>query len=454
MDIEEALKWTDDRVFAKTGKHLDSLQKAILEGVWQRETYEKIGDDRHYSKHHVRKEASELWQILSNVLEENVKKANVRSILENGAVSYISNVEIGDKNNFCNEQCPYPKTVKKRSNANPDKVKSEKRHDLTEVPQRDRLYNRTKEINTLKQWILEEKKPIVTIIGLSGIGKTALAVELVAQIKDNFDRLLWRNCTNAPSLASLKTDLIQFISPQTKTKSAGLIDCLRSHRCLIILDDFQELFTIGELAGTYRPDYEDYSQFIQQLATTPHHSSLLILSWEKPRELATLEGRKIPCRTLQLDGLGESAQEILTEMELTDQDRWLELIQLYGGNPLWLNIAANTIQELFDGSVADFLSGESVFLGDLETILHQHYRRLSALEKQAICWLARQETAGDISTHPPDLPISEFDLLKAVQSLLKRGLIEKVKGFRASALHPPTGDSCVCEKSIIGGYLA
>jgi hypothetical protein len=115
-------------------------------------------------------------------------------------------------------------------------------------------------------------------------------------------------------------------------------------------------------------------------------------------------------------------------MELTYEDRWLELIQLYGGNPLWLNIAANTIQELFDGSVADFLSGESVFLGDLETILHQHYRRLSEIEKQAICWLARQQTAGDISTHPPDLPISESDLLKAVQSLLKRGLIEKVKG--------------------------
>ncbi|MBD2546831.1 NB-ARC domain-containing protein [Planktothricoides raciborskii] len=428
MDIEEALKWTDDRVFAKTGKHLDSLQMAILEGVWQRETYEKIGDDRHCSKHHVRKEASELWQILSNVLEENVKKSNVKSILENGAFYYISNVQIGDKNNFCSEQCPYPKAGKKRSISNPDKVKTEKRHDLTEVPKRDRLYNRIQEINTLKQWILEEKNPIVTIIGLSGIGKTALAVELVTQIKDNFDRLLWRNCSNAPSLESLKTDLIQFLSPQTETKSASLIDCLRSHRCLIILDDFQELFTSGELAGNYRPDCQDYSKFLKQIATTPHQSCLLILSWEKPIEIATLEGIKSPCRTLKIDGLGESAKEILTEMELTDEDRWLELIQLYNGNPLWLNIAANTIQELFDGSVADFLSGESVFLGDLEIILQEHYQRLSQIEKQALCWLARQETAGDISAHPPDLPLSESDFLKAVQSLLKRGLIEKVKG--------------------------
>jgi hypothetical protein len=89
MDIEEALKWTDDRVFAKTGKHLDSLQMAILEGVWQRETYEKIGDDRHCSKHHVRKEAWELWQILSKVFGEDVKKSNVRAIVEHGVFSYF-----------------------------------------------------------------------------------------------------------------------------------------------------------------------------------------------------------------------------------------------------------------------------------------------------------------------------------------------------------------------------
>lgn len=427
MDIEEALKWTDDRVFAKTGKHLDSLQKAILEGVWQRETYEQIGDHTHCSKHHIRKEAWKLWQLLSDVFEEDVKKANLRAILENVSFSH-SNLHIGDGDiNVCNENFPYSKTAKKRSTTNADKVQPEKRYDLTEVPKSDRLYNRTQELNTLKQWILEEKIPIVTVIGLSGVGKTALVVELVRQIKDNFDRLLWRNCSNVPTFKLLKTNLIQFLSPPTETKSPSLIDCLRSHRCLIILDDFQELFTSGELAGTYRTDCQDYSKFIKQIATTHHNSCLLIMSLEKPIEVATLEGRKSLCRTLPIDGLGESAQEILTEMELTDPDRWSELIQLYSGNPLWLKIAANTIQELFDGSVADFLSCQSPFLGDLEMIFQEHYKRLSQIEKQVLYWLANQEKAVELSAHPTDLPVSESDLLKAVQSLLKRSLIEKVK---------------------------
>ncbi|MGL4497741.1 MAG: NB-ARC domain-containing protein [Planktothrix sp.] len=428
MDIEEALKWTDDRVFAKTGKHLDSLQKAILEGVWERETYEKIGDGQHCSKHHVRKEASELWQILSNVFEEDVKKSNVKAILENVRFSHISNLHIGDGDiNICNENCPYPKMAKKPSTPNLDKVKSEKRHDLTEVPKSDRLYNRTEELNTLKQWILEDEIPIVTVIGLSGIGKTALAVELVTQIKDNFERVLWRNCTNAPTLKSLKDNLIEFLSPQTETKSASLIDCLRSHRCLIILDDFQELFNPGEVAGNYRTDCQDYSKFIKQIATNCHNSCLLILSWEKPIEIATLEGSKSHCRTLPIDGLGEFAQEILTEMELNDEDKWLELIQFYSGNPLWLKIAANTIKELFDGSVAEFLSFPSPFLGDIETILHEHYQRLSPIERQVLSWLASQATVVDIFAHQTDLPLSESELLKAVHSLLKRSLIEKVK---------------------------
>jgi len=436
MDIQEVLKWTDDQVLAKTGKRLDSLQKAILEGVWQRQGYQDIANDYHCTKDHVRKMASELWKLLSEVLGEDVRKANVKAVVENGIFSSFNDgVYIANKFSWCNENCPYPKTGKKRSTANPDKVKTEKLYDLTEAPKSDRLYNRTRELNTLKQWILQDNIPIVTLIGLSGIGKTALAVELVAQIKDNFDRILWRNCSDSLTLNSLKTNLIQFLSPNSQTKPPSLTNCLRSHRSLIVLDDFQELFTRGELAGTYLPECKDYSKFLKQIATTPHNSCLLLLSWEKPIEIAALEGKKTLCRTLQLNSLGKSAKEILTERELTDEDRWLELIELYSGNPLWLEIVANTIEEIFDDSVADFLARSNPFLGDLEAILQEHYRRLSELEKLAICWFANEKNAVDISEMPADFILSESELLKAVQSLLKRCLIEKVKG-RKFALPP------------------
>lgn len=428
MDTKEALKWTNDQVFAKTRKHLNSLQMAIAEGVWQRKTYEQIGNEEHCSKHHVRKEAWKLWKLLSDVFEEDIRKTNFRSTLENGRYSHIANLHIGNGDiNVCNENFLHQEISKKCSDTNFDNFQQQKHHDLTDVPKSDHIYNRTKEIKTLKQWILEDKIPIVTIVGLSGIGKTTLAVELVTQIKDNFDHIFWRNCTSSSTLESLKTNLIQFLAPQTETESLSLIDCFRSHRCLIILDDFHELFNPGEVAGHYRTNCQDYRKFIKQIATNSHNSCILILGWENPTEIVTLEGSKSYCRTLNVDGLGEFGQEIFTEMGLADEKRWTELIKFYSSNPLWLKIAATTIKQLFDGSVTKFLSFHSTFLGDIETILDDHYRRLSPAEKQVISWLASREIAVDIFAHQADISLSESELLKAVQSLLKRSLIEKIK---------------------------
>ena len=54
------------------------------------------------------------------------------------------------------------------------------------------------------------------------------------------------------------------------------------------------------------------------------------------------------------------------------EDRWLELIDLYGGNPSWINIIATTIIQLFNGSVGQFLAFPNPFLGDLASILREH----------------------------------------------------------------------------------
>jgi hypothetical protein len=439
MDIETVLKWTDRLVYAKTQKHLDSLQEAILRGTWQRQTHAEIADEYHCTDHHVRKKASELWQLLSDILGEEIKKSNVRSILEKAAFSntYFSfgddSVQIGDIN-ICRENCSYPKAAKKRSTT----TEPERPHDLTHAPRISNLYNRTAELTLLKQWILEENSRIIALTGLPGIGKTALARQLVEDIQAKYDRLLWRSHYPIPNLKSLKTNLIQFLSPKQPT--ASIIDKLRSQRTLIVLDNLQETFTTGELAGTYRPEFQNYGQFIQEIATSPHNSCLLLLSREKPIEIAALEIDNPYCRALQLGGIGDGARQILADRGLTDEHRWHELIHLYGGNPSWLQIIAATIQDLFNGSVAPLLSycTSDLFLGDLEPTLKQSYRRLSQREKIAIAWLATQEAPVEVTRKPADFPLSHSDYWKAVQSLMRRCLVEKVtaKGILRFAVGP------------------
>ena len=82
MDIQEVLGFADELVFANTGKHLSDLQSAVLRGVWQGKKYFEIAEEHYCSEGYVRNIASELWQILSDAIAENVNRTNLRSVME------------------------------------------------------------------------------------------------------------------------------------------------------------------------------------------------------------------------------------------------------------------------------------------------------------------------------------------------------------------------------------
>jgi len=431
MDVQQVLKWADELVLAKTGRHLNNLEQAVLLGAWQSTKYKEIAKNYHCTEANVKRVAGSLWQLISEELDEKVDKKNFRATIERFYISkstgdFAQSKIFGSSISICGENPHSNETIKKRSPATTStNNKPEKRHNLTSAPKCNTLHNRTQELNTLKQWILEENSPIVTITGLSGIGKTALARQLVEQIKDNFHRVFWRSHRQIPTLNSLHTNLKEFLGEPQKTKNISITDSLSSHPSLIILDDLQETFIRGELAGTYLPEYENYGQFLKEIGHSSHNSCFLLLSWEQPAEIATLETENCNCHTLQLKGLGKAAKEILKAKNLTDENRWLELVNRYGGNPIMLKIIASTIQDLFNGSVAQFLASPNLFLGDIEPILKEHYRRLSESEKLVMLWLANQEEAVDISSKRPEF-VSDSDYWAAVQSLRKRGLIEKI----------------------------
>lgn len=82
MDIREVLQFVDNALYDKTGKHLNDLQRAIIEGTVKQQKYSEIAENNHRSEGHVKDVGYELLQMLSNIFGEEVDKGNLKSVLE------------------------------------------------------------------------------------------------------------------------------------------------------------------------------------------------------------------------------------------------------------------------------------------------------------------------------------------------------------------------------------
>jgi nucleoside phosphorylase len=287
------------------------------------------------------------------------------------------------------------------------------RHDWGEAPEVNIFFGRTKELEMLEQWILEDHCRLVAIVGMRGIGKTRLSVKLgkggigktdlslklARGIQDQFEYVIWQRLLNAPKITDVLANLIKFLSDQQEIELPESVDdqisrllfYLQEHCCLLIFDNAETLLEGGKLAGQYRDGYEKYGHLFRQIAEVSHQSCLLLTSREKPQDIALLEGKTRPVRSLELGGLDyENSKNIFAtygEFQGSEED-WQELTEFYNGNPLALELAAKHIQNVFSSDIAAFLKERKPIFSDLRELLDWHFTRLNNFEKEVMYWLA------------------------------------------------------------------
>lgn len=431
MDITEVLKLADELVFTQTGKHLDYLQEAILQGTLEGETYAKIAEETYASEGHVRDMGSELWKVLSEALGKDISKANFKAVLDKGNFYHVSSAKgenfVGINNvNICTEQRLSPSNPPQ-----PQQHQSQPHLDLGNAPEIFNFYGRSEELATLDRAIVADRCRLVALLGFGGMGKTTLALRLLEDIQTHFQYAIYRSLRFYSDLGAILTNLLQIFSPDAEipdrieTQLSQLLTHLRQSRCLIVLDDMQIPFNVGKLVGENGSVYEEYRLFFKTIAEVTHQSCILAIADEKPIAIATLEKQHYPVRSLVLQGLGDAAKAILQQQNLSDSENWDKLIDLYHGNPLWLELTATSIRELCAGRFADFLTDETPVLWEpLQEQLEQKFQCLTLSEKKAIAQLA---TATEPLTLLQLLKLTQFstaELFNVMESLGRRFFVE------------------------------
>ncbi len=423
MNDTDALRLVEELLISKP---LSKAQIVVFSQSWQELSYLEIANAFDYDYGYIKDAGAELWQRLSAALGQKITKQNFRIVLAN----YVKKEQKSLKTSVI--------SVAKNT---------ELKQDWGDAIDTSIFYGRSQEIQQLKTLIVDQQCRLITILGIGGVGKTALSITVAESVQEQFEYLFWWSLRDAPPLQNFLTRLIQFLSDRQVTplpdsdrgKLSRLMELMQQKRCLVILDNFEGILLSQYQVGDYRESYAEYGELLRRVGEINHRSCILMTSREKPAEVGCLEGPCFPVRTLKLDGLdGEAGRSLLLAKGLEclpeQADR---LVKRYHGNPLALKIAASSIQDLFQGNIEDFLRQDLTLFNGIVQLVSQQVQRLTDLEKQAMFWLAvNREPITLAELHRSIVPIVfKAPLAEILESLRRRSLVEcGLQGFTLQAV--------------------
>src|SRR5262249_49468968 len=135
------------------------------------------------------------------------------------------------------------------------------------------FYGREQEQAQLIRWVVQDHCHVASVLGMGGIGKSALVMNVAHQLTEGtvsltspFEVVIVRSLRDAPSCEALLDGCLQVLSqqplnamPMTLERRINLLlSCLREVRALIVLDNLEDLLAAGDVKGQFRPEFEGY----------------------------------------------------------------------------------------------------------------------------------------------------------------------------------------------------
>ena len=433
MDVQEVVAFVDRLILERTGRHLDDVQKALVEGTWERKTYDEIAKQIHVTKNHLGDVGYELWELLSSLLGQDIKKANFRSTLErishsnSNIYNYnITNIHGNYNYPFC-QQPVLPSSESFTQESAPHQPLS----DLSLAPNISCCYDRSSALNNLNQLILKERIRLITVLGSSGMGKTTLIKAWIDQQgSQEFEGVIWRSLEFPQSLNDLLDDLLEICDIKSKASTINrlhkVISVLSAVKFLIVLDNIENLFSPGVFAGEYKSEYKDYQNFFRLFAETNHQSHLVLIGQEASLEIQALNTSPSGKQCLEVSGISDLA--FIKVLGLKESDRLLDFLNLYEGNPGYLYAIADLIQNIFSGDVDLFLGEKTIVIPSvLQANFQEHWNRLSKVEQTIALALTDSDRSLSIRQLKERLDLAVTNLINGLRSLQNRYCLNTVE---------------------------
>jgi ATP-dependent Clp protease ATP-binding subunit ClpA len=159
------------------GKEMTEIEQQIFGGIWQNQDYNAIAKSTGYQPVSVRRLAAQLFQELSTATAQKITKKNFQVMFNQLALDRQSTVDWEDAPTDIQPFC-----------------------------------GRITELEKLTKWVSIDRCKLIAILGIGGIGKTALATKLGQQLQDGFEYVIWRSLREAPPLNQLLGDQIGVLS--------------------------------------------------------------------------------------------------------------------------------------------------------------------------------------------------------------------------------------------------
>jgi tetratricopeptide (TPR) repeat protein len=208
-----------------------------------------------------------------------------------------------------------------------DQPTLEEKHFSHNLPTRIQPFvDREQELQQVSQALLDPDIPIVTIVGIGGIGKTALALEVAYRLLEQSQfagGICWLDCRGSDNTLDviLRTIQTSFGLAPTPTLHEGVRRYLRTHLCLLVLDGYEVVTQDMELLA-----------FLERL---PKPSKALLTS---RKDIRLRRGWRLELAGLTTEGAVRLFEETADRYGLKVQQEQIPLVaeicQPLEGNPL------------------------------------------------------------------------------------------------------------------------